>query len=149
MRFMVILKGDKNTESGALPDEKLLTAMTKYNEELVKAGVMLAGEGLHPTSKGARIKFSGDRRTVIDGPFTESKEIIAGFWMFQVNSREEAIEWVKRCPNPLDGDAEIELRQVYESSDFGDALTPELKEAEERMRKQIAESGKPVASKLQ
>ena len=138
MRFMVMVKADKNTEAGVLPSEKLLADMGKYNEELVKAGVMLAGEGLQPSSKGARVRFSGDQRTVIDGPFTETKELIAGFWMFQVKSKEEAIEWVKRCPNPLEGDSEIEIRQVYEADDFGAEFTPELREAEERMRAQIA-----------
>jgi hypothetical protein len=143
---MILLKADKTTEAGVLPDEKLLAAMGNYNEELVKAGVMLAGEGLHPSSKGARVRFSGDKRTVIDGPFTESKELIAGFWMFQVNSKEEAIEWVKRCPNPLQGEAEIEIRQVYEAEDFGDAFTPELREQEERQRaqsEQLAKGSKP------
>jgi hypothetical protein len=144
MRFMVMLKANQDTEAGVLPDEKLLTEMGKYNEELVKAGVMLAGEGLQPSSKGARVRFSGDKRTVIDGPFTESKELIAGFWMFQVNSKEEAIEWVKRCPNPLKGEAEIEIRQVFEASDFGAEFTPELREQEERMRAHIAEFGKPL-----
>jgi hypothetical protein len=138
MRFMVIIRADKNTEAGVLPSEELLTKMGKYNEELVKAGVMLAGEGLQPSSKGARVRFSGEKRTVIDGPFTEAKELIAGFWIFQVKSKEEAIEWVKRCPNPLEGESEIEIRQVYEASDFGPEFTPELREAEERMREQIA-----------
>jgi len=138
MRFMILLKADKTTESGALPDEKILTEMGKYNEELVKAGVLLAGEGLQPSSKGARVRFSGTKRTVIDGPFAETKELIAGFWMFEVKSKEEAIEWVKRCPNPLKGDAEIEIRQVFEAADFGEAFTPELREAEERMRAQVA-----------
>jgi hypothetical protein len=138
MRFMILLKADKTTESGALPDEKILTEMGKYNEELVKAGVMLAGEGLQPSSKGARVRFSGTKRTVIDGPFAETKELLAGFWMFEVKSKEEAIEWVKRCPNPLKGDAEIEIRQVFEAADFGEAFTPELREAEERMRAQVA-----------
>ncbi len=138
MRFMLLLKADKNTEAGVLPSEELLTEMGKYNEELVKAGVLLAGEGLHPSSKGARVKFSGGKRTVIDGPFTEAKELIAGFWLIQVKSKEEAIEWVKRCPNPLDGEAEIEIRQVFEAEDFGPALTPELREAEERLRAQVA-----------
>jgi hypothetical protein len=137
MRFMVIVKADKNSEAGGLPDEKLLTEMTKYNDELVKAGVMLAGEGLHPSSKGARVRFSGTKRTVIDGPFSETKELVAGFWIFQVKSREEAIEWVKRCPNPMLGDSEIEIRQVFEADDFGPALTPELREAEDRQRAQI------------
>jgi hypothetical protein len=138
MRFMVLLKANKTTESGALPDQKILTEMGKYNEELVKAGVLLAGEGLQPSSKGARIKFSGEKRTVIDGPFAETKELIAGFWLLQVKSKEEAIEWVKRCPNPLEGESEIEIRQVFEASDFGPEFTPELREAEERMREQIA-----------
>jgi hypothetical protein len=136
MRFMVILRANKDTEAGALPDEKLLTEMGKYNEELVNAGVMLAGEGLHPTSKGARVRFSGANRTVVDGPFTETKELIAGFWMFQVKSKEEAIEWVKRCPNPTEGESEIEIRQVFEAEDFGAELTPELREQEERLRAQ-------------
>jgi hypothetical protein len=134
---MILIKADKNTEAGVLPDKKLLTEMGKFNEELVKAGVMLAGEGLHPSSKGARVRFSGGKRTVIDGPFTETKELIAGFWLWQVKSKEEAIEWVKRCPNPLKGDAEIEIRQVFEASDFGAEFTPELREQEERLREQI------------
>src|SRR5436190_326704 len=142
MRFMILLKADKNTEAGVLPDEKLLTEMTKYNEELVKAGVMLAGEGLQPSSKGARVKFSGTKRTVVDGPFAETKELIAGFWIFQVRSKEEAIEWVKRCPNPLLGDSEIEIRQIFEASDFGEAFTPELREAEVRMGEKMAENAK-------
>jgi hypothetical protein len=136
MRFMVIVKADKNSEAGVLPDEKMLTEMGKYNEELVKAGVLLAGEGLHPSSKGARVRFSGTQRTVIDGPFAETKELIAGFWLFQVKSKEEAIEWVKRAPNPMPGESEIEIRQVFETDDFGDALTPELRQAEERLRAQ-------------
>jgi hypothetical protein len=135
---MILIKADKNTEAGVPPSRELLTAMMKYNEELVKAGVMLAGEGLQPSAKGARVKFSGATRTVTDGPFTESKELICGFWMFQVKSMEEAIEWVKRCPNPLEGESEIEIRRVFEAEDFGAELTPELKEAEERMRAQIA-----------
>src|SRR5712672_3378326 len=138
MRFMIIVKADKNTEAGVLPDKTLLTEMGKFNEELVKAGVMLAGEGLHPSSKGARVKFSGTKRTAIDGPFTESKELIAGFWLWQVKSKEEAIEWVKRCPNPFDGESEIEIRQVFEASDFGAEFTPELREQEERLRAEIA-----------
>ena len=142
MRFMILLKADKNTEAGVLPDEKLLADMGKYNEELVKAGVMLAGEGLQPSSKGARVKFAGTKRTVIDGPFAENKELIAGFWMLQVKSKEEAIEWVKRCPNPLEGEAEIEIRQVFEAADFGDAFTPELREAEARMVEKMAENAK-------
>src|SRR5881227_10045 len=127
MKFMILLKADKNSEAGALPDEKLLAAMGKYNEELAKAGIMLAGEGLHPTSKGVRVKFSGSNRTVIDGPFTETKELIAGFWLWQVRSKEEAIEWLKRAP--FDGGTEVELRQVFEAADFGEAFTPELREA--------------------
>ncbi len=122
MRFMILLKADKNTEAGVLPDERILTEMGKYNEELVKAGVMIGGEGLQASSKGARVKFSGTKRTVIDGPFTESKELIAGFWMFNVNSKEEAIEWVKRCPNPLEGEAEIEIRQVFEGWNWARGL---------------------------
>jgi hypothetical protein len=120
MKFMILLKADKNTEAGALPDEKLLTEMGKYNEELVKAGILLAAEGLHPSSKGARVKFSGAKRTVVEGPFPETNQLIAGFWMFNVNSREEAIEWAKCCSNPLQGEAEIEIRQVHEAADFGE-----------------------------
>lgn len=139
MRFMVLVKATKESEAGVLPDEKLLTEMTKYNDELVKAGVLLAGEGLQPSSKGSRVKFSGDKRIVTDGPFAETKELIAGFWLFQVRSKEEAIEWVKRAPNPSPGtEAEIEIRQVFEAEDFGPALTPELREAEERQRALIA-----------
>ena len=135
MRFMVIVKADKASEAGVLPSEKLLAEMGAYNEELVKAGVMLAGEGLHPSSKGARVRFSGDKRTVIDGPFAETKELVAGFWLFQVKSKAEAIEWVKRCPNPMPGtESEIEIRQVFESEDFGEAFTPELRAQEERIR---------------
>ena len=139
MRFMVIVKADKNSEAGAMPSEELLAAMGKYNEELVNAGVMLAGEGLHPSSKGARVRFSGSNRTVIDGPFAESKELIAGFWIFQVKSLEEAIDWVKRCPNPLEGESEIEIRQVFEAEDFGAEFTPELREQEDRIRAKAAE----------
>jgi hypothetical protein len=142
MRFMVMIKSDKNTEAGVMPSTELLAAMGKYNEELVKAGVMLAGEGLQPTSKGARVRFSGNKRTVIDGPFAETKELIAGFWLIQVKSKEEAIEWVKRCPNPLEGESEIEIRQVFEASDFGEEFTPELREQEERLAKQMAENAK-------
>ena len=143
MRFMVLVKSDKNTEAGVLPDEKILTTMGKYNEELTKAGVLLAAEGLQPSSKGARMKFSGEKRTVIDGPFTETKELIAGFWLWQVKSKEEAIEWLKRAP--FDGGIEIEIRQVFEASDFGPEFTPELKEQEERMRAHIEEFGKPLS----
>jgi hypothetical protein len=136
---MVIVKADANSEAGIMPDEQLLTDMGAYNEELVKAGVMVAGEGLHPSSKGARVKFSGDSRTVTDGPFSETKELIAGFWIFQVASKEEAIEWVKRCPNPMPGtESEIEIRQIFEAEDFGEAMTPELREQEDRMRAEIA-----------
>jgi hypothetical protein len=138
MRFMVIVKADKNSEAGALPDERLLTEMGKFNEELANAGVLLAAEGLQPSSKGARVKFSGAKRTVVDGPFAESKELIAGFWLWQVGSLEEAIEWVKRCPNPHQGESEIEIRQVFETEDFGSELTPELREQEERLRAQMA-----------
>jgi hypothetical protein len=139
MRFMILVKANKDSEAGVLPSEELLTEMGKFNEELVKAGILLAGEGLHPSSKGARVRFSGSNRTVIDGPFAETKELIAGFWLFQVKSREEAIEWVKRAPNPMPGtESEIEIRQVFEADDFGDALTPELREAEERLRAQAA-----------
>jgi hypothetical protein len=140
VRFMILIKADTNTEAGALPDEKLLTEMGKFNEELVKAGVMLAGEGLHPSSKGARVKFSGAKRTVIDGPFSETKELIAGFWLWQVKSKEEAIEWVKRCPNPTEGESEVEIRQVFEAEDFGAEFTPELRAQEERLRAKIAKS---------
>ncbi len=138
MRFMVMIKATKDTEAGVMPDEKLLTEMGRFNEELVKAGVMLAGEGLHPSSKGARVKFSGSKRTVIDGPFGETKDLIAGFWLWQVKSKEEAIEWVKRCPNPTGTDAEIEIRQVFEAEDFGAEFTPELREQEQRLRAQAA-----------
>ncbi len=148
MRFMVIVKADKNSEAGVLPDEKLLTEMGKFNEELVKAGVMLAGEGLHPSSKGARVKFSGSKRTVIDGPFAETKELIAGFWLWQVKSKEEAIEWVKRCPNPMEGESEIEIRQVFEAEDFGAEFTPELREQEERLRAQMREEVGTAADKM-
>jgi hypothetical protein len=138
MRVMVIIKADKNTEAGVPPSRELLTEMGKFNEELVKAGVMLAGEGLHPSSKGARVKFSGAKRTVTDGPFTETKELIAGFWLWQVKSLEEAIAWVKRCPNPTGADAVIEIRPVFEVEDFGAELTPELREQEHRLRSKLA-----------
>jgi len=134
MRFMIIVKATKDSEAGIMPDEKLLTEMGKYNEELVRAGVMLAGEGLHPSSRGARVRFSGTQRTVVDGPFAETKELIAGFWLWQVKSLEEAIEWVKRCPNPMPGESEIEIRQVFEAEDFGEEFTPELRAQEERLR---------------
>jgi hypothetical protein len=135
---MVIIKATKDSEAGVMPSEKLLTEMGKYNEELVKAGVMLAGDGLQPSSKGARVRFSGAKRTVIDGPFAETKELIAGYWLWQVQSKEEAIEWVKRCPNPFPGESEIEIRQLFEAEDFGAEFTPELREQEERLRSQVA-----------
>jgi len=140
MRFMVIVKATKDSEAGVMPSQELLTAMGKYNEELVNAGIMLSGEGLHPSGKGARVRFSGDRRTVIDGPFPETKDLIAGFWLWQVRSKEEAIEWVKRCPNPMPGtEAEIEIRQVFETEDFGAELTPALREQEERLRERLGQ----------
>ncbi len=135
MRFMVIVKANKDSEAGILPDKKILADMMKYNEELAKAGVLLAAEGLHPSSKGARVRFSGTKLSVIDGPFTETKELIAGFWLIQARSKEEAIEWVKRVPM---AESEIEIRQVFEASDFGEAFTPELKKKEERIRAQVA-----------
>jgi hypothetical protein len=138
MRFMVMVKATKESEAGALPDTKLLADMGKFNEELIKAGVMLAGEGLQPSSKGARVRFSGAKRTVIDGPFAETKELVAGFWLWQVKSKDEAIEWVKRCPNPMPGESEIEIRQVFEAEDFGAEFTPELRAQEERIRAQLA-----------
>ena len=137
MRFMIIVKASKDSEAGVMPSEQLLGEMGKFNEELVKAGVMLAGEGLQPSSKGARVKFSGKQRTVIDGPFAETKELIAGFWLWRVKSKEEAIEWVKRSPNPMKGESEIEIRQVFEAEDFGAEFTPELREQEERLRAQM------------
>ena len=140
MRFIVMVKATKDSEAGVPPDEMMLTEMGKFNEELVKAGVMLAGEGLPPSSKGARVRFSGSQRTVIDGPFAETKELIAGFWIWQVRSKEEAIEWVKRCPNPMAGESEIEIRQIFEAEDFGAEFTPELREQEERLRAKAAEN---------
>jgi hypothetical protein len=137
MRFMVMVKATAESEAGVLPSQELLAAMGKFNEELVRAGVMLAGEGLQPSSKGARVRFSGDKRTVIDGPFAETKELVAGFWLLQVKSKEEAIEWIKRCPAPMEGESEIEIRQVFEAADFGEAFTPELREAEERLAEEI------------
>jgi hypothetical protein len=143
MRFIVFVKATQESEAGVLPDEKLMTEMNAYNEELAKAGVLLAGEGLHPSSKGARVRFSGAKRTVIDGPFSETKELIAGFWIIQAKSKEEAIEWIKRAPNPHPGqEPEVEIRQIFEADDFGEALTPELREAEERLRTQAAENAK-------
>lgn len=138
MRFMILVKANEQSEAGVLPGEELLTAMGKYNEELVNAGVLLAAEGLQASSKGARVKFAGEKRTVVDGPFAETKELIAGFWLIQVKSKEEAIEWVKRIPNPAGEDFEIEIRQVFEADDFGPELTPELREQEERLRAQSA-----------
>ena len=138
MRCMVIVKANKDSEAGVMPSQELLAEMGKFNEELVKAGIMLAGEGLQPSSKGKRVRFSGATRSVIDGPFTETKELIAGFWLWQVRSMEEAVEWVKRCPNPMEGESEIEIRQVFEADDFGAEFTPELREQEERLRRQIA-----------
>jgi hypothetical protein len=137
MRFMVMVKATQDSEQGVMPSEELLAAMGRYNEELAKAGVMLAGEGLHPSSKGARVQFSGASRTVVDGPFAETKELVAGFWILQTKSLDECVAWVKRCPNPMPGDSEIEIRQVFEAEDFGDELTPELREQEERIRTQI------------
>ncbi|AXQ30114.1 YciI family protein [Solimonas sp. K1W22B-7] len=137
MRVMVLIKADQNSEAGVMPDQQLLTQMGQYNEELVKAGIMLAGEGLHPSSKGARVRFSGQQRSVIDGPFAETKELLAGFWLWQVRSMEEAIEWVKRCPNPMGVECEVEIRPVFEMEDFGAELTPELRAQEERLREQI------------
>jgi hypothetical protein len=137
MRFMVIVKADKNSEAGVMPDQKLLEAMGNYNDELVKAGVMQAGEGLHPSSKGARVRFDGSKRTVIDGPFSETKELVAGFWIFQVKSLAEAIEWVKKAPNPMPGESEIEIRQIFEAEDFGAEYTPELRAQEDRQRAAI------------
>jgi hypothetical protein len=142
MRFMILVKATKDSEAGVIPSEQLLREMGKFNEELAKAGVLLAGEGLHPSSKGARVRFSGAKRAVIDGPFAETKELVAGYWMWQVKSKEEAIEWVKRCPNPMPGESEIEIRQVFEAEDFGAALTPELKKQEERLRKKTQKLAK-------
>ena len=140
MRFMIIVKATQDSEAGVLPSEKLLTAMGKYNEELAKAGILLAGDGLQPSSKGACVRFSGPKRTVVDGPFAETKELVAGFWIWKVKSKEEAIEWVKRCPNPMPGDSEIEIRQLYEAEDFGEGLAPELKEQAERVYRQVSEN---------
>lgn len=138
MRVMVIVKASRDSEAGVMPSQQLLTEMGRFNEELVKAGVMLAGEGLHPSSRGKRVEFSGVRRTVVDGPFSETKELVAGFWLWQVSSMEEALEWAKRCPNPHAEDSVLEIRPVFEADDFGEALTPELREQEERMRMQTA-----------
>jgi hypothetical protein len=138
MRFIVLVKATKSSEAGVMPSERLLTEMGKYNEELVNAGVMLAGEGLHPSSKGKRVRFSDGQRTVIDGPFAETKELVAGYWLFQAKSMDEAVEWVKRCPNPSDEEAEIEIRQVFEAEDFGAELTPELRKQEEDLRARVS-----------
>ncbi|KAF7962167.1 YciI family protein [Cupriavidus basilensis] len=137
MRVMVIVKATKQSEAGEMPGTEMLAAMGQFNEELVKAGVMLAGEGLHPSSRGKRVRFSGSQRTVVDGPFAATNELIAGFWLWQVKSMDEAVEWVRRCPNPMDGDSEIEIRQVFEAEDFGEAFTPELREQEERLRAEV------------
>lgn len=144
MRFMILVKATKDSEAGVMPTEAEFAAMGRFNEELVKAGVMEAGEGLHPSSKGARVRFSGDTRTVVDGPFAETKELVAGFWLWNCASLQEAIDWVKRCPNPMRTDSEIEIRQIFSAEDFGDALTPELREQEERLRAQVAEQHKPA-----
>jgi hypothetical protein len=138
MRFMVMVKATEQSEAGAMPSTELLEAMGRYNEELVKAGVLVAGEGLHPSAKGVRVRFDGTQRRVIDGPFAETKELVAGFWIFQVKSLEEAVEWVKRCPNPMEGESEIEIRQIFEADDFGEAFTPEQREREERLRAQAS-----------
>ena len=138
MRFMILIKADKNSEAGVMPDHKLLAEMGAFNEQLVKAGVMLAGEGLQPSSKGARVRFSGSTRSVIDGSFAETKELIAGFWIWQVKSKQEAIEWVKRCPNPMLGETEVEIRQIFEAEDFGAEYTPELQQRDERLRAAVA-----------
>jgi len=143
MRVIVMVKASKDSEAGVMPSQQLLTEMGNFNEELVKAGVMLAGEGLHPSSKGARVKFSGSSRTVVDGPFTETKELVAGFWLWQVKSMDEAIEWVKRCPNPMSTDSEIEIRPIFEAEDFGAEFTPELREQEARLRADAARKAKP------
>ena len=139
MKFMILVKATKDSEAGVMPSQELLEAMGKYNEELVKAGVMLAGEGLHPSSKGARVRFSGADRAVTNGPFAQTSELVAGFWLWQVGSLAEAIEWVKRCPNPMLGESEIEIRPVFEQEDFGEALTPELREREEQLRRQMTD----------
>ena len=143
MRFMVLVKADHDSEAGVLPGEQLLAEMGRFNEELVNAGVMQAGEGLQPSSKGARVRFSGKNRTVIDGPFAETKELVAGFWIWKCASLQEAIEWVKRCPNPMAGESEIEIRQIFEAEDFGEAFTPELREQEERLRAKVGELNRP------
>jgi len=138
---MVMVKATADSEAGVMPSRELLEQMGKFNAELVNAGVMLAGEGLHPSSKGARVQFDGDKRTVVDGPFAETKELVAGFWLLQVKSLDEAIEWIKRCPNPMEGESEIEIRQIFEAEDFGEALTPELRAAEQELRERAAQNG--------
>ncbi|MCC6572308.1 MAG: YciI family protein [Planctomycetes bacterium] len=148
MKVMVIVKATKNSEAGVMPGEQLLAAMGKYNEELVKAGIMLSGEGLHPSGKGKRIKFSGGKRTVIDGPFSNTRDLIAGYWMWQVKSMDEAVEWARRCPDPMPGEeAELELRRVFSAEDFGDAMTPELREQEDRLRAKIEDQAKSKKKK--
>ena len=142
MRVMVIVKASKESEAGKMPSTELLAAMGRFNEELVKAGVMLAGEGLHPSSRGKRVRFSGKQRSVVDGPFAETKELVAGFWLWQVKSMEEAVDWVKRCPNPMESDSDIEIRPLFEAEDFGAELTPELREQEDRLRTRIEEAAK-------
>ena len=141
MRVMVIVKATKDSEAGVMPSEQMFTEMLAYNDQLVKAGIMLAGDGLHPSNKGKRVRFDGPKRTVIDGPFAETKELIAGYWLWQVRSMDEAIEWVKRCPNPMPGESEIEVRQIFEADDFGAELTPELRAKEERLRQEAALNG--------
>jgi len=147
MRFVILVKATRDSEAGVMPSKQLLADMGRFNEELVKAGVMQAGEGLHPSSKGARVRFSGNKRSVIDGPFTETKELVAGFWLWKCASLQEAIDWVKRCPNPMPGDSEIEIRQIFEAEDFGEAFTPELREQEERMRAQLGGKAKPRSAR--
>ncbi|MBL8112646.1 MAG: YciI family protein [Acidobacteria bacterium] len=147
MRVMILIKANADSENGVMPGEELLTEMGAYNDELVKAGIMLAGEGLHPTSKAARVRFSGEKRTVVDGPFAETKELIAGFWLWQVKSMDEAIEWVKRCPNPMGGESEIEIRPVFEMADFGDAMTPELRAQEDRQRAELEKQAREREAK--
>jgi hypothetical protein len=142
MRVMVMVKATKASEAGELPDEKMLTEMGKYNEELVKAGIMVAGEGLHPSSKGKRVRFSGTRRTVIDGPFAETKELVAGYWLWNVKSMDEAVEWLKRCPNPMNEESDVEIRPLFEADDFGEAYTPELRAQEQRLRDEVARQKK-------
>ena len=141
MRVVVLVKATEDSEAGVMPTEQMLAEMGRYNEELVKAGIMLAGEGLHPSSRGKRVVFSGDSRTVVDGPFSETKELVAGFWIWQVSSMDEAVEWVRRCPNPMPGESAIEIRQVFEADDFGDEFTPELRERDARLREELSSEG--------